>query len=652
MRAQMLRRLGVWVLLAAFGMMFCACAGNGADLGQEKPGKEETDMTSLIDSMTQSPFRDDSLNTQELGLTAPENVGVDRERFETEIRYPVAEDAAFSSDAIFSVKKEEGTEGLLRILEAARECNRRGKQVKIKLPAGEFRLSMSGVTAGETYLLQVQGFDGLHIEGSGTTLVMENDGSQWLGFFEFSDCKNVYMQDVALDYAVAPVLAGTLTSLDTQKMEAEVALEEEFLDTWGEYGEVKLKSYVEVGSNNAPYPDGNFYYDSGDAQGITSCVFKEGTAKIRFNGTLNKTPLGTKVSLALTMYGNNAIHFEGCENMHLETVRVYTCPGMGITAMKCNGLYWNRANVMLKEGSARLMTATADAMHLTSCTGDVIISNCLIENTHDDGINIKAGFYMSVNSVSYSSGKVVLDGYSDENLPLKEGDQIEIYTDKLEYVTTLTATSVQSSGRNYAIFPSEDIFDVTEGMYAVNISVSPDFVYENNIIRNKRNRGMLIQVRGAVIRNCTFSNIAHGSINVISELATGAREAMMPRDILFENCKFLSDSSVYAMPFANIIYAKDWSITPNVIRGVDIKNCFLTAASRTAILFYSGTDCEIRNNFFYSGGEESFIAVDLKKNTGNVIADNCSDVASVWKGSSENTATGNRNIAREKGAKG
>lgn len=642
----MVKRLMAWLLLSALGMTFCACAGQETE--QEK---EKTDMTALIGSMTQSPFLDGALDTQEFGLTAPQEVGVDRSLFEGEIRYPVAEDAAFSSDAIFVVNRQEGTAGLKRALEEAKECNRQGKQVKIKLPAGEFRLSMEGITAAETYLLHVQGFDGLHIEGSDTTLVMENDGSQWVGFIEFSDCKNVYMQDVALDYAVAPVLAGTLELLDAEKKQAVVAMDEEFLAAWGEYGEVRLKSYVETGDNKAPYPDGNFYYDSGDAQGIASCVFEGGKAKIRFNGALQPTPTGTAVSLAVTMYGNNAIHFEECEQMHLETVRVYTCPGMGITAMKCNGLYWNRANVMLKEGSARLMTATADAMHLTACTGDVIVSNCLIENTHDDGINIKSGFYMTVNSVSYGSGKVVLDGYSDENLPVREGDQIEIYTDKLEYVATLTAKNIQTSGRNYAIYPTEDIFEVSEGMVAVNVSVSPRFVFENNIVRNKRNRGMLIQVRGAVIRNCTFSNIAHGSINVISELATGAREAMMPRDILFENCKFLSESNVYAMPFANIVYAKDWSVTPNVIRGVDIKNCFLTAASRTAILFYSGTDCEIRNNFFYGNGESPFIAADLKKNTGNIISDNCSNVLSYWKGSAENTATGNRNIEKEKGAK-
>ena len=632
------------LLLAALLWVFLP-----AGCGESPEGEEKTDMQTLIRSMTQSPYADGTLNTEAYGLTSPEEVGVDRAKFENEIRYPVSGDEAFSAGAVFEVRREGGIDGLRRALQEAKTVNEGGQPVKIRLPSGEFRLSMDGVGAGETYLLHVEGFDGLHIEGNDTVLVMENDGSQWIGFMEFSDCRDVVMQDVTLDYAVAPVLSGRLTALDTGARRAEVTLAEEFLDPWGDFGEIRLKSYVEIGENAAPFPGGNHLYDSGDAQNIASCRFEDGKAVIEFREDLAQTPLNTRVSLAVTMYGNNAIHFEECENARLETVTVYTCPGMAVTAMKCRDLYWNRVNVRLKEGSSRLMTATADAMHLTSCTGDVIISNCLIENTHDDGINIKSGFYMSVASVSYGAGRVVLDGYSDENLPLNEGDRVEIYTPALEYVTTLTARDIVTSGRSYAFSPPEDIFDLEPGLYAGNVSCSPDFTFENNIIRNKRNRGMLIQVRGARIRNCTFSNIAHGSINVISELATGAREAMMPRDILFENCKFLTESPAYAMPFANIVYGEDWTVTPDVIRGVQIENCFLSAASGTAVLIWSGTECSIRNNFFYGLGEQAYLAVDLKGNSGNTVSGNFADVGAFWSGGGDNTVSDNQNITHKEG---
>ena len=641
-------RKWICIPLAILLTAAAACSTVPSEKPPDNPQeKEETDVKTLIDSMTASPFADDSLNTDSLGLSSPAAVGIDRTSFETEIRYPVAEDAAFSEDAIFTVEREDGVDGLRSALAAAKEVNGQGKPVKIKLPAGEFRLSMRGITAAETYLLHIDGFDGLHIEGNATELVMENNGAQWLGFIEFSDCKNVFMQDVALDYAVPPVLAGELTAIDADVGTVEVALAEEFLPVWGEYGAIKLKSYVEIGDNKAPLPNGNYLYDSGDAQSISSCTFENGKAFISFREKLQDTPLHTKVSLAVTMYGNNAIHFEECESAYLETVRIYTCPGMGVTAMKCIGLYWNRVNVMLKEGSDRLMTATADAMHLTACTGDVIISNCLIENTHDDGINIKSGFYMSVNTVSYGSGRVVLDGYSDENLPLEEGDCIEIYTPSLEYVTALTAKDIVASGRSYAFSPEEDIFDVEPGMYAVNVSDSPKFVYENNIVRNKRNRGMLIQVRGAEIKKCTFSNIAHGSINIISELATGAREAMMPRDISFQNCKFLSESRAYSMPFANVLYGVNWVVTPNIIRGIVIKNCFLTAASGTAILFYSGTECRIENNFFYGAGEKNYLAADMRNNSGNALIGNYADTTAYWTGAGDNTVSENTNLTKK-----
>ena len=650
------RIIALLLSVIATCLLFCCDGGSGdssskpdsgktSDTGDSSEIKEETTLQNLLGSMTGGIYKDDTLYANGYGLSNPADVGVDKELFENEVRYAVEGDENFSSDALFVVDKKDGVVGLRLALEQAKKVNATGKKVKIKLPEGEFILSMENLSAAETYFLHIEDFDGLYIEGNNTVLVMDNDGSQWVGFIEFSHCKNVYMQDVALDYAVPPVLAGRLSAIDAENGKAEVELNEEFLPAWGEKGKLLLKSYVEIGENKAPYPGGNYYYDSGDAQGIESCDFKNGKAYIAFRSSVSATPVGTLVSLAVTMYGNNAINFNECRNAHLETVRVYSCPGMGITAMKCENLYWNRTNVMLKPGSARLMTATADAMHLTTCTGDVFISNSIIENTHDDGMNIKAGFYMSVVSVAYNTGKVVIDGYNDENLPPKVGDKIEIYTPALEYVTSLTVSSVRASAGKYEILPEEYIDDVQSGMYAVNVSCTPKFIYENNVIRNKRNRGMLIQVRGAVVRNCSFLNIAHGALNVYTELATTAREAMMPRDITFENCKFLSDYEGYANPFTIVLYGSHWENTPNVVKEIKLRNCFITQGNDCAVHFMSGTECVVENNFFYGLGMEGYTALALGENTGNKVTGNYSNVPAVWSGNENNNVTGNENIS-------
>lgn len=66
---------------------------------------------------------------------------------------------------------------------------------------------------------------------------------------------------------------------------------------------------------------------------------------------------------------------------------------MAITVSGVENFYANRFDVALKDD--RIMTATADGYHLQACLGEVKITNSIIENTHDDALNIKSGYYYS-----------------------------------------------------------------------------------------------------------------------------------------------------------------------------------------------------------------------------------------------------------------
>ena len=43
------------------------------------------------------------------------------------------------------------------------------------------------------------------------------------------------------------------------------------------------------------------------------------------------------------------------------------------------------------------MTATADGLHCMNCTGDIVITGCVFEASHDDCMNIN-GRYLTVKS--------------------------------------------------------------------------------------------------------------------------------------------------------------------------------------------------------------------------------------------------------------
>ena len=75
---------------------------------------------------------------------------------------------------------------------------------------------------------------------------------------------------------------------------------------------------------------------------------------------------------------------------------------MGLVGLASENLTINRFNVRLKPDTDRLMTSTADGMHFGACRGTLKVTNCLIENTHDDAINVKAGHYFGVSEIDYT----------------------------------------------------------------------------------------------------------------------------------------------------------------------------------------------------------------------------------------------------------
>ena len=55
-------------------------------------------------------------------------------------------------------------------------------------------------------------------------------------------------------------------------------------------------------------------------------------------------------------------------------------------------------NVCLREGTDRMLSATADATHFCNCRGNVVVDGCLFENMLDDGTNVH-GTYVRIEKI-------------------------------------------------------------------------------------------------------------------------------------------------------------------------------------------------------------------------------------------------------------
>ena len=620
-------------LCFAFGVYGCSDNGEDDPPGPDDPGgqtQEETSFNDLVVSLAKDEYIDKDLNTESYGLSAPQNVGVDADRFENEVLYQIPADDAFAEGCIFTLDANDGYAEMAAALQAAKAKNEEGEDVKIKLPQTiTFRYADAGNSGMQ--LFTIDGFDGLYIEGQDTQITIENDGENFCGLFSVAGCKNVFIGDIAVDYSNPSVFTGTVQNVDVENSTITLEIMEEFLPMFAGKSSVDLKVYTEYGRfTRTPRENGNAYYVDGAEGDIQSATIDGSVMTVKFADgvTLQPAVQGTLAAMSYVMRHTVMLTFDQCENVWMEHVTLYSSAGMGVTSNYCKNLYINHFREELKTGTERLITTTSDGMHLVGTTGDLHITNTLLENNVDDGINVKCGYYMKLLSMDIRTDTLVFqrhfNGIANSNAVPQPGDVIEIYDEELNPVASLTVESAEADSNYFTVVVRGNYDDAEVGDYAANVSVSPDFVFSNNIVRNKRNRGALIQLRGGVVENCTFSNVYHGAINFVAEVVSGAWEAMMPRDMTVKNCKFINNNhatgnngDIYAFTQTASGAAKAGAIT-----GITIENNFFTQSAGAAVAFASVSDSDVANNLFYEIATNYY---DISNNCALVL-NNCGEI--------------------------
>lgn len=207
-----------------------------------------------------------------------------------------------------------------------------------------------------------------------------------------------------------------------------------------------------------------------------------------------------------------AIHIKDSERFRAENLNIYHAGGMGIVAEKSVDLHLDRVNVLLRPGSDRIVSTTADATHFCNCRGTVMVENCLFENMLDDATNVH-GTYLKVERVVDKRTLLARLNHPqqfDYDFAA-EGDEIRI----------VDAQSMAPKGSNrvagyrkinevYALvrFVHPVGPDVVAGDGLENVSWYPELTFRNNVVRNNRARSILLSSgRKMVVENNTFSSM-------------------------------------------------------------------------------------------------------------------------------------------------
>ncbi len=592
---------------------------------EEVTSSEEMGVEELGKALSSSAYADEELTGKNnFGLSHPEKVGVevDEETFfaseKEDSQYEAGRVINFSEITLedarqyFELDALDDYHAALTCFEKAKALSGDDKAIKINFPEG--KLNLDGSFFGGSRAFELTGLKNVDIVGHNTVFNIQHRNLNWKGFMSLSSCENVMMTGFSITSEMPSTLTGQITDMDVNARTSTIKVDpvfnplvEELLSSnkeLCEYLEFDVRSKIPLQGGNI-FDRGAFsgYSISGDAENGYSIV-------VTFNTAIVRSRNSSYVVLAFSEYDISAMSIDQCTNVILENVNLHHACGMGIVSSKTRGLTLNRVNIALEEESHSLMTCTADGLHFNEMHGEVKVLNSLIEYTHDDALNIKHGYWYRVSNADNSTKSLSLTKMTGAVSAPEVGQKVMVYNeDTFEghnpTAGAYTITEVTATAAGYDLKVHERMSGVNDwgSCRATLLTDTPSFTFKNNIVRNKRNRGILVQVPGAIVENNTFQNIGHGSIQAGSALDQ-FNECTIPEGITIRNNKFIGNIFLQPEPLYGDIsvfaLSKNASVAPKgTVKNAVIENNFFTANGNAAICFRGVGNSSIKENFFY-----------------------------------------------------
>jgi len=318
------------------------------------------------------------------------------------------------------------------------------------------------------------------------------------------------------------------------------------------------------------------------------------------------------------------------KDLELKNVNVHHAGSMGLIAERSENITLDGFNVVLKKGSGRMITATADATHFCNVKGTVTIKNCTFENMLDDGTNIH-GTYVRVNKIidEYTLAVESYHPHQSGFLFGEEGDMVQILDQKNLQITSepmiLKKVKRINEKISYLTFnkPITGKVEMYDGIE--NISWQPTAIIENNIIRNNRARSMILKTRKKVVVRNNHLSSQMASFRITGDLGlwneSSPSEDLLIENNLIENCVY-GGNGAQAIFLIDPQYVDKKNFEGKYSKNITIRNNIIKTFDSSILVAMSVDGLTFENN--------EIIQTDTFKpifpNSKNIQIINCNDV--------------------------
>ena len=328
---------------------------------------------------------------------------------------------------------------------------------------------------------------------------------------------------------------------------------------------------------------------------------------------VKKASIGQTFRLAHYYYGKNGINLDSNKHTVLEDIDIYSCRGMGMQIVGYNKfLEANNLNFVLPKNSPkRVITSTADVVHVVNSQGYIKFINCHTEFNQDDYFNFhdrtSFGKKIADNKIKITNERGM------EYFKAKEGETLELFYGNAE-PTGFTAKVLKIDGEVLTLdkkIPEQK----GTGFLLASISYATDNVIIKDCDFTNAYGRCLLHGKNYTLENCKLKNIPESPLRAhLVYTADKWSEGYGCDNIVVRNCHF-ENTAVYDYSINGFDHGiflggcidKKVGFTKSVksaTKNVLIEGCTFKDTHGLALLVDGATNIIYRNNVVDDNGIE------------------------------------------------
>jgi len=425
----------------------------------------------------------------------------------------------------------------------------------------------------KTIGLFFEGIKNVTVDGNGAEFIFHGKMTPLV----FMQCQNMHIQNVQIDFERPTMSEMTFTDILATSITAKIHPDSKF-----KIINNQLKWYGEgwgVNNFHAILVDtitGVNTYSSWD-------VFNNSRAEliapqtVKFTGDFSKFKAlpGEVLTIRDPIRDEVGSFINLSKNLYFKNVHMYYLHGLGVVSQFCENLYFDSIMITPQLASGRVISGFADALHFSSCRGEIKVENSNFKGLHDDPINVH-GTHLQVTAI-LSATKIRIAFMH----PQTYGFAAFFATDSIAFVHSqslqifgkgiIKSAKLISSKTMEVEFMKPYTSGLVLGDCLENLTWTPSFTLRNCRFESTNTRGLLVTTRKKVlIEGNLFYRTGMYAI-LIGDDATSWYESGPVQDVeirnnIFEECGYnlTPDNYVIAIAPENHQLVKDYYVHQNI----------------------------------------------------------------------------------------